>query len=51
MAAVVLRDRISCSLGNVRNRGYINEARLRGLLKPAEAGFVCVGANSIRQLH
>lgn len=35
----------------IGNRGYTNEVRLRGLLKPAEAGFVYVGANSIRQLH
>ncbi len=36
----------------IRNRGYINQVRLRGLqdLKPAQAGFVCVAAISIAKL-
>ena len=39
----------------IGNRGYTNEVRLRGLkrrariLKPAQAGFVCVAAVSNRQ--
>ncbi len=31
------------------NRGYKNKVRLRGLLKPAQAGLVCVAAVSNRQ--
>ncbi|MEH1927073.1 hypothetical protein [Nostoc sp.] len=37
----------------IRNRGYTNEVRLRGLTKikgfqPAQAGFACVAATSSR---
>ncbi|MEH1907763.1 hypothetical protein [Nostoc sp.] len=37
----------------IRNRGYTNEVRLRGLtqnqcFQPAQAGFACVAATSSR---
>jgi hypothetical protein len=35
----------------IGNRGYKNEVRLRGLLKPAQAGLVCVAAVSNRQVQ
>jgi hypothetical protein len=45
----VLAIRISASR-TLRERGYTNEVRLRGLqgFQPAQAGFVCVAANCIR---
>ncbi|MEH2055576.1 MAG: hypothetical protein V7K97_05255 [Nostoc sp.] len=40
----------------IRNRGYTNEVRLRGLgsnqgFQPAQAGFACVAATSSRLVY